>query len=230
MVEIGGRPLLWHIMKSYEVHGIHEFVVCCGYRGDDIRDYFYDYRLHGSDIKFDLESGDITVHKRRKEPWTVTLVETGETTMTGGRLKRVRDYLDNDDFAMTYGDAVGNVDITALVAFHKSRGRLATVTAVHPPPRFGAIAVARGRAKEFVEKPANDGGWVSGGFFVLSPKVLDYIESDDTVWELGPMAELAAEGQLSAYEHPGFWAPMDSLNDKNTLEKLWAQGAPWKVW
>ena len=230
MVEVGGEPLLWHIMNIYAVHGIREFVVCCGYKGDVIRDYFYDYRLHGSDVTFDLDSGDITFHERRKEPWTVTLVETGENTQTGGRLKRVRKYLDDEDFCMTYGDAVGDVDITALVAFHKQRGRLATVTAVHPPPRFGALALTRGRAKQFLEKPTGEGGWISGGFFVLSPRALDGIKGDDTVWELGPVADLAAAGELSAYEHHGAWFPMDTLSDKQNLETMWEKGAPWKVW
>ena len=230
MVTVGNEPILMHIMRIYAAHGLNDFIVCCGYKGDAIRDFFASYVLHGSDVTFNLDSGDTTFHRRKKEPWNVTLVETGIGTQTAGRLKRVRKYLDDDDFAVTYGDAVGDVDITALVAFHKAKGRLATVTAVHPPPRFGALAVARGRAKEFVEKPDGDGGWVSGGFFVLSPKALDGIKGDDTVWELGPMAELTAAGELSVYEHRGFWAPMDTLSDRHTLEELWAKGAPWKVW
>ena len=231
MVEIGGKPILWHIMKIYAAHGLTDFVIACGYKGDMIRDYFASFALHGSDVTFDLESGDTTFHVRRKEPWSVTLVETGENVQTGGRLKRLRKYLGDDDFCMTYGDAVGDIDITALIAFHKSRGRLATVTAVHPPPRFGALAITRGRAKQFTEKPDGDGGWISGGFFVLKPQALDGNKGDSTVWELDPVAKLAASGELSAYEHGGAWYPMDTLSDRHTLEELWASGsAPWKVW
>lgn len=231
MVPVGPEPILMHVLRLYAAHGITDFIIACGHKGNVIRDFFYDFRLHGSDVTFDLNSGDITFHERRREPWTVTLVETGEGTQTGGRLKRVRPYLDDgEDFCATYGDGIGDIDVTALVAYHKSRGRLATVTAVHPPPRFGALAVTRGRAKQFLEKPDGEGGWISGGFFVLSPKALDGIEGDDTVWELGPIADLAAAGELSAYEHHGFWAPMDTISDKQNLETMWEKGAPWKVW
>lgn len=230
MVSVGPEPILLHIMRLYAAHGLTDFVIACGYKGDVIRDFFATYALHGSDVTFDMETGDVTYHARKKESWSVTLVETGENTQTGGRLKRIRQYLDDEDFCATYGDGIGDVDITALVAFHKSKGRLATVTAVHPQPRFGALAVTRGRAKEFVEKPNGDGGWVSGGFFVLSPRALDGIKGDDTVWELGPMADLTSRGELSVYEHRGSWWPMDTLSDRHTLEDLWTKGAPWKVW
>ena len=230
MVEIGGKPMLWHIMNIYAAHGLREFVVCCGYRGDAIRDYFDAYGRRGSDVTYDLWTGEQTVLRQHQEPWRVTCVETGENTQTGGRLKRIADHLGSEDFCATYGDAVSDVDITALVAFHKSRKRLATVTAVHPPPRFGALAVTRGKARQFEEKPDGEGGWISGGFFVLSPKVLDRIEGDDTVWELDPVASLAADGELSAFEHHGAWFPMDTLSDKQNLETMWEKGAPWKVW
>ena len=232
MVSVGSEPILMHVLRGYAQHGVTDFIVACGYRGDVIRDYFNEYALRGSDVTFNLASGETMIHVHNTEPWTITLVETGETTQTGGRIKRLRAYLDDDeDFCLTYGDGVGNVDIAALVAFHKARGRSATVTAVHPPPRFGALTITRDRVKQYVEKPDDDGGWISAGYFVLSPSVLDLIEDDDSVWELGPLAQLTADGQLSAYKHHGFWHPMDNLSDRHTLEGLWATGkAPWKVW
>ena len=231
MIEIGGKPILWHIMKIYSAHGIHDFVICCGYKGYVIKEYFANYFLHMSDVTFDMQHNKMEVHQRNAEAWRVTLVDTGEATMTGGRLKRVQPYLDEADFCMTYGDGVGDVDITKLVAFHKEQGTLATLTATQPPGRFGALNMERHKITSFQEKPQGDGGWINGGFFVLSPKVLDYIEGDQTFWERGPMERLAAEGQMSAYLHHGFWQPMDTLRDKAHLEDLWASGkAPWKTW
>lgn len=231
MVEIGGKPILWHIMKVYSAHGIHDFVICCGYKGYVIKEYFANYFLHMSDVTFDMQHNKMEVHQRNAEPWKVTLVDTGEETMTGGRLKKVQRYLDEEDFCFTYGDGVGNVDITKLAAFHKGQGTLATLTATQPPGRFGALNMEQHKITSFQEKPQGDGGWINGGFFVLSPKVLDYIEGDQTIWERDPMEKLAAEGQMSAYLHRGFWQPMDTLRDKNHLEELWASGkAPWKTW
>lgn len=231
MIEIGGRPILWHIMKSYSAHGIHDFIICLGYKGYIIKEYFANYFLHMSDVTFDMRNNAMTVHQNNAEPWHVTLVDTGELTMTGGRLKRVADYVAGEDFCCTYGDGVGDVDITSLVAFHRQCGRLATLTAVQPPGRFGSLALDETRVLSFQEKPRGDGGWINGGFFVLSPRVLDYIEGDGTFWEREPLEKLAAEGQLSVHRHKGFWQPMDTLRDKTQLEKLWAAGkAPWKVW
>jgi glucose-1-phosphate cytidylyltransferase len=231
MVEIGGRPILWHIMKIYSAHGIHDFIVCLGYKGYMIKEYFANYFLHMSDVTFDIAKNTTQVHHNTAEPWRITLVDTGENTMTGGRLKRVKGYLDKEDFCFTYGDGVGNVDISALIAFHKQQKTLATLTAMQPPGRFGALGIERQSVTSFQEKPQGEGGWVSGGFFVLSPKIIDYIEGDDTTWERGPMEKLAREGQMSAYRHKGFWQPMDTLRDKNQLEELWASGkAPWKTW
>jgi glucose-1-phosphate cytidylyltransferase len=230
MVEIGSKPLLWHIMKIYLAHGIKDFIVCLGYRGYMIKEYFANYSLHMSDVTFDMASNKIEVHQASAEPWRVTLVDTGDATQTGGRLRRVKSYLGDEDFCFTYGDGVGNVDIGKLVAYHKSQGRLATVTATQAPARFGALRVDDSRVTDFVEKPEGD-GWINGGFFVLSPKVVDYVEGDQTYWEREPMRRLAAEGQLSAYFHRGFWQPMDTLREKNMLEALWASGQPpWKVW
>lgn len=232
MIEIGEYPILWHIMKIYSHYGIHDFIICLGYRSYVIKEYFANYFLHRSDVTFDLESNDITYHKAKAEPWRVTLVETGEATMTGGRLKRVAGYLDPDEtFCMTYGDGVADVDIAKLIAFHKAEGREATLTAVAPPGRFGATVIENGAVKEFVEKPAGDNGLINGGFFVLEPSVLSRISGDDMPWENDPLTGLAADGQLSAYRHTGFWQPMDTLREKNHLENLWNNGkAPWRVW
>ena len=231
MVEIGGKPVLWHIMKMYSAHGINEFIVCCGYKGYLIKEYFANYFLHTSDVTFDMQHNKMEVHQRFAEPWKVTLVDTGESTMTGGRLKRVRAYLGDEDFCFTYGDGVSDVDITEAISFHRRQDRLATLTGVQPPGRFGVLNIKGDHVTSFEEKPHGDGGWVNGGFFVLSPKVIDLIENDTTVWERGPMERLAREGQLSAYLHHGFWQPMDTLRDKNHLEELWQSGkAPWKVW
>jgi len=231
MVEIGGKPILWHIMKIYSAHGIHDFVVCLGYKGYMIKEYFANYFLHLSDVTFDLAHNRMEVHQHSAEPWRVTLVDTGEKTMTGGRLKRVQTYLDNEDFCFTYGDGVSDVNVSRLITFHQSQKTIATLTGVQPPGRLGALNVNQNRVIEFQEKPVGDGGYINGGFFVLSPKVFDYIEGDETVWEHAPMETLAREGQMSAYVHKGFWQPMDTLRDKNYLEDLWQSGkAPWKVW
>jgi glucose-1-phosphate cytidylyltransferase len=231
MVEIGGKPILWHIMKIYSAHGINEFVVCLGYKGYLIKEYFANYFLHMSDVTFDMKQNRMQVHQNSVEPWQVTLVDTGDGTQTGGRLKRVREYVADGDFCFTYGDGVGDVDITALIAFHRQQHTLATMTATQPPGRFGAVVIAGRKVASFQEKPEGDGGWINGGFFVLSPRVIDYIDGDDTLWERGPMESLARDGQLSAHQHPGFWQPMDTLRDKNHLEDLWASGkAPWKIW
>jgi glucose-1-phosphate cytidylyltransferase len=231
MIEIGGKPILWHIMKLYSVHGINDFIICLGYKGYMVKEYFANYFLHMSDVTFDIANNKMEVHQNNVEPWYVTLVDTGENTMTGGRLKRVRHYLGDEDFCYTYGDGVGNVDITQLIQFHREQGTLATLTATQPPGRFGALNIDKHKITSFQEKPSGDGGWVNGGFFVLSPKLIDYIEGDNTMWEREPMERLACEGQMSAYLHNGFWQPMDTLRDKNYLEGLWQSGnAPWKVW
>ena len=231
MIEIGGKPILWHIMKTYSSHGIHDFVICCGYKGYVIKEYFANYFLHMSDVTFDMESNKMEVHQRSAEPWKVTLVDTGDETMTGGRIKRVANYIGNEDFCCTYGDGVGDIDITRLVAFHKHHGKLATLTATQPPGRFGALELSGIDILKIQEKPRGDGSWINGGFFVLSPKVLDYIEGDQTLWEKEPLERLALSGQLSAYLHHGFWQPMDTLRDKTHLEELWAdRKAPWKTW
>lgn len=230
MIEIGGKPILWHIMKIYSAHGINDFVVCCGYKGYMIKEYFANYFMHMSDVTINLATNQIELHHKKAEPWKVTLIDTGEATQTGGRLKRVADYIDGD-FCMTYGDGVGSVDITALVKFHQSHGKLGTMTAVQPPGRFGAINIDGNSIKSFQEKPSGDGGWINGGFFVLNPKVLDLITGDDTVWERGPLETLAKSDQLQSFFHRGFWHPMDTLRDKNLLESHWASGnAPWKTW
>jgi len=232
MIEIGGKPILWHIMKCYSAHGVNEFVICCGYKGYLIKEYFANYFLHMSDVTFDMANNRMEVHEQKAEPWRVTLVDTGEDTMTGGRLKRVADYLkDEEAFCFTYGDGVADVDIAASIDFHKAHGRLATVTAVLPPGRFGSLLREGEAVRGFVEKPRGDGGWINGGFFVLSPKVIDNIVDDRTYWEHEPMAKLADDDQLRAFEHNGFWQPMDTLRDKMQLEELWQSGnAPWKVW
>ncbi len=231
MVEIGGRPILWHIMKLYSHYGINEFIVCLGYKGYLIKEYFANYFLHMSDVTFDMRGNRMEVHQNHAEPWRVTLVDTGDNTMTGGRLKRVRDYVGNETFCFTYGDGIGNVDIARLLEFHRSHGLLSTLTATQPPGRFGALKLNGDFVASFQEKPEGDGGWINGGFFVLSPKALDYIAGDHIIWEKEPMERLAAEAQMAAYLHRGFWQPMDTMRDKVHLEELWGSNrAPWKVW
>jgi glucose-1-phosphate cytidylyltransferase len=232
MIEIGGKPILWHIMKMYSTHGVHDFVICCGYRGYVIKEYFQNYFLHMSDVTFDMANNSMTVHQQKVEPWRVTLVDTGEDTMTGGRLKRVAAHIQGEEaFCFTYGDGVSDIDIGAEIAFHAAHGRLATVAAVQPPGRYGALQVAGDVVEGFVEKPLGDGGLINGGFFILSPKCLDLIDGDPTAWESEPITRIAAMGELRAFEHRGFWQPMDTLRDKNQLEELWASGkAPWKTW
>lgn len=232
MIEVGGRPILWHIMKLYSAHRVNEFVVCCGYKGYMIKEYFANYFLHMSDVTFDMMTNSMEVHHKHAEPWRVTLVDTGEETLTGGRLGRVREFVEHEEaFCFTYGDGVGDVDISSLVRFHESHGKWATVTAVRPPGRYGALQCNGHEVRGFTEKPRGDGGLINGGFFVLSPRCLDLIEGDQTSWESTPLDLLTREGQLMAFEHPGFWQPMDTLRDKNHLESLWTSGkAPWKVW
>jgi glucose-1-phosphate cytidylyltransferase len=233
MIEIGGKPILWHIMKMYSHHGIQDFVICCGYKGYMIKEYFANYFLHMSDVTFDMSKNSMEVHQRNAEPWRVTLVDTGDDTMTGGRLKRVQSYLAQDsEFCFTYGDGVSDVNIRQLIQFHCSHGKLASLTAVYPPGRFGALDLdANSQVQSFVEKPKGDGGMVNGGFFVLSPKVIDLIDDDQCIWERKPLEKLSAQGNLLAYQHTGFWQPMDTLRDKTLLEELWLSGqAPWKQW
>ena len=230
MIEIGGRPILWHILKIYSSHGINDFIVCAGYKGYVIKEYFANYFLHMSDVTFDMKSNTMEVHHKKAEPWRVTIVDTGDDTMTGGRIKRIAPYLDGP-FCCTYGDGVGDIDITALLAFHKAGGRLATLTGVQPPGRFGALQLHGDEVHSFQEKPEGDGLWINGGFFVLDPQVIDLIEGDSTVWERSPLEQLAASGQLGIFRHHGFWRPMDTLRDKHELESLWESGhAPWKKW
>lgn len=232
MVEIGGKPILWHIMKMYASHGINDFVICCGYKGYVIKEYFANYFLHMSDVTFNMRDNSMEVHNKRAEPWSVTLVDTGDHSMTGGRLRRVRDYVkDEEVFCFTYGDGVGDIDIAETIRFHKAHGKAATLTATYPPGRFGALDIRQGQVMSFKEKPKGDGAMINGGFFVLTPKVLDYLTDDSTIWEQEPLNNLASDGQLMAYEHHGFWQPMDTLRDKNHLEELWDSGnAPWKTW
>lgn len=232
MVEIGGKPILWHILKMYSQHGVNDFVICCGYKGYVIKEYFANYFLHMSDITFDMRNNHMEVHHKRAEPWHVTLVDTGDESMTGGRLRRVADYVrDEEAFCFTYGDGVSDIDISASIAFHKQHGKAATLTATFPPGRFGALDIQGQQIKKFMEKPKGDGAMINGGFFVLSPRVLDYLEDDATVWEQQPLQRLAADDELMAYEHHGFWQPMDTLRDKTYLEELWDSGkAPWKTW
>ncbi len=231
MVPIGNNPILWHIMKLYSAHGIDNFVVCLGYKGYAVKEYFANYFLHSADVTFDIAANSMEVHSGRAEPWKVTLIETGLETMTGGRLKRVRNYLGDEPFCMTYGDGLANVDVAKLIAFHRAQKRAATVTAVRPPGRFGALDVDGDAVLGFREKPLGDGAWINGGFFVLDPSVIDLIDGDNTVWEREPMETLARTGQLAAYRHEGFWQPMDTLRDRNHLQALWESGAaPWKAW
>ncbi|MDN7181220.1 glucose-1-phosphate cytidylyltransferase [Caballeronia sp. SEWSISQ10-4 2] len=232
MIEVGGKPILWHIMKIYSAYGVNDFVICCGYKGYVIKEYFANYFLHTSDVTFDMRTNEMQVHQQYAEPWKVTLVDTGESTMTGGRLRRVKDFVkDEEAFCFTYGDGVSNINITSLIEFHKQQGTLATLSATFPPGRFGALDLHDNKVSSFKEKPKGDGGMINGGFFVLSPKVIDLIPDDDCIWEREPLEKLAEGGQLSAFEHEGFWQPMDTLRDKNHLEELWQTGrAPWKVW
>lgn len=232
MVEIGGRPLLWHLLKIYSSHGVNEFIICCGYKGYVIKEYFANYFLHMSDVSIDMATNEMTVHQRKAEPWKITLVDTGEDTQTGGRLRRVAEYLeDEEEFCFTYGDGLSDVDIAGLIKFHKAHGKAATLTAVQPPGRFGALKTNGTEVEKFLEKPIGDGGWINGGFFVLKPSVLKYIEGDSMSWESKPLETLASTSQLQAWFHHGFWQPMDTLRDKQLLESLWANGtAPWKKW
>lgn len=232
MIEIGGRPILWHILKIYSAHGVNDFVICCGYKGYVIKEYFANYFLHMSDVTFDMGQNEMIVHHKRAEPWRVTLVDTGDDSMTGGRLKRVADHVkDEEFFFFTYGDGVGDIDVTKSIEFHRSHGKLATMTATYPPGRFGALEIEDGQVTHFLEKPKGDGGMINGGYFVLNPKVIDYIAEDATTWEQEPLRTLATDGELMAYEHHGFWQPMDTLRDKQHLEELWNNGkAPWRVW
>ncbi len=231
MIEIGGKPILWHIMKHYTYHGITEFIICLGYKGYFIKEYFANYYLHMSDVTFDMKNNHMDVHCNHCEPWKITLLDTGQDTMTGGRLRCARPYLGRDTFCLTYGDGLSDVNITQLIEFHKKEGALATVTIVQPPGRFGALNCQGNRVQRFEEKPKGEGGWINGGFFVLEPKVVDYIADSQTSWEREPLERLASEGQLCAYRHEGFWHAMDTLRDKNKLEELWTSGqAPWKVW
>jgi glucose-1-phosphate cytidylyltransferase len=231
MIEIGGKPVIWHIMKIYSAYGVNDFIVCLGYKGYLIKEYFSNYFLHTSDVTIDIGKNNIEVHQNSAEPWRVTLLDTGVDTMTGGRLKRVRDHLGDEDFCFTYGDGLGDIDITELIAFHELQDRLATVTAIQLPGRFGALKIDNGSVSGFEEKPHGDSRWINGGFFVLSPKVLEHINGDETSWEHEPLARLAEQGQLSAFLHRGFWQPMDTMRDKKQLEELWDSGsAPWKVW
>lgn len=232
MVAIGGKPILWHIMKMYSSHGINDFIICCGYKGYIIKEYFANYFLHMSDVTFNMRDNSMEVHNKRAEPWNVTLVDTGEHSMTGGRLRRVASYIKEEEaFCFTYGDGVGDIDIAESIRFHKEHGKAATLTATYPPGRFGALDIHNKQVKNFKEKPKGDGAMINGGFFVLTPKVLEYLTDDSTVWEQEPLMDLAADGELMAYEHQGFWQPMDTLRDKNLLEDLWESGrAPWKTW
>jgi len=232
MIEIGGKPILWHIMKIYSSHGINEFIICCGYKGYIIKEYFANYFLHMSDVTFNMHDNSIEIHNQKAEPWKITLIDTGDNSQTGGRLKRVKSYLTNEDsFCFTYGDGVSDVDISASILFHKKHKKLVTVTAVQPPGRYGAIISEGNNVTGFYEKPKGDGGYINGGFFVLSPKAIDYIDNDYTSWENEPLSNLAREGQVQAFEHHGFWQPMDTLRDKNLLENLWINNnAKWKIW
>ena len=231
MIEIGGRPILWHIMKGYSAHGVNDFVICCGYKGYLIKEYFANYFLHMSDVTFDLANNEMEVHQHHAEPWKVTLVDTGLDTMTGGRLKRVKEYLEEDTFCFTYGDGLSDINISNLISFHKNQKTLATVSAVQPPGRFGVLDIEKEKISNFAEKPAGDGSWINGGFFVLEPKIFDYLENDQSIWEKKPLEKLANSNELSAFKHNGFWQPLDTLRDKNYLDELWkSKNAPWKIW
>ncbi len=232
MIEIGGKPILWHIMKIFSSHGVNDFIICCGYKGYLIKEYFANYFLHNSDVTFRMDENHMEVHQKKIEPWTITLIDTGETTNTGGRLKRIQKYIENKPFCFTYGDGLSNINIAALINHHLQHKKLATVTAVQPPGRYGALEIGSNqKVKKFHEKPLGDGGWINGGFFILEPEVIDRIEGDKTNWEDEPLNNLALDGELTAYKHLGFWHPMDTLRDKKYLEKLWeSNNAPWKIW
>jgi glucose-1-phosphate cytidylyltransferase len=232
LVEVGGRPILWHIMKGYSHHGVNDFVICCGYKGYMLKEYFANYFLHMSDVTFDMTENTMEVHQKHAEPWRVTLVDTGENTLTGGRLKRVAEYIEEEEmFFFTYGDGLSDIDISAEAKFHRSHGKFATILAVRPPGRYGSLDVNESMVRGFIEKPSGEGGWINGGFFVLSPRVLDYIHGDQSSWEGEPLVHLASDGELMAFPHKGFWQPMDTLREKNFLDDLWRSGrAPWKVW
>jgi len=230
MIEIGDKPILWHVMKIYSFYGINDFVICCGYKGYVIKEYFANYFLHMSDVTFDIVNNKMEIQKKSAEPWKVTLVDTGLDTMTGGRLKRIENYIDNETFCFTYGDGLADVNISKLIAFHKKKNKLATVVAVQPAGKFGSLDLQDDTVTQFVEKPSGDGGWINGGFFVLEPKIFDYIENDSTIWERTPLETLVQNNQLSAYRHNGFWQPLDTLRDWKHLEQLWSNNAPWKIW
>jgi glucose-1-phosphate cytidylyltransferase len=231
MIEIGGKPILWHIMKIYSTHGINDFIICLGYKGYIIKEYFANYFLHMSDVTFDMQTNQMEVHEKHVEPWRVTLVDTGENSMTGGRLRRVKEYLSDSPFCFTYGDGVSDIDIAKAIRAHKEAGKIATVTAIQPPGRYGALDIENNLVKRFQEKPAGDGAWINGGFFILEPSIFNYLQSDSDSFEADPLMRLAREGQLNAYQHKGFWQAMDTLRDKNYLDSLWLQGnAPWKIW
>ena len=230
MITIGGKPIIWHIMKQYSHYGVNEFIICLGYKGYVVKEYFANYFLHMSDVTFDMANNEMQVHEKHVEPWKITLIETGEDTQTGGRLKKVRDYIGNETFCFTYGDGVSNINIQKLIEFHQSHGKLATVTAIQPPGRYGALNLNSERVEQFQEKPAGDGSWINGGFFVLEPEVMDFIEGPTTAWEESPLKKLADQQALMAYRHTGFWKAMDTLRDKVSLENLWQTTAPWKVW
>lgn len=232
MIEIGGKPILWHIMKIYSFHGINDFIICCGYKGYVIKEYFANYFLHQSDITFDMSKNEMKIHQERAEPWKVTLIDTGENTMTGGRIKKIKSYLnEGEDFCLTYGDGLANIDISKLVSFHKSHGKIATLSAIYPPGRFGALEITENQVTNFYEKPRGDGALINGGYFVLKPSALDYIDGDATIWEQQPLNNLATDGELMSFKHEDFWQPMDTLRDKHYIEELWETGkAPWKLW
>jgi len=231
LIEIGSMPILWHIMKIYSKYDITDFVVCCGYKGYLIKEYFANYFLHSSDVTIDIMNNKMDVHRKSAEPWKITLVDTGLDTMTGGRLRRVKNFVENETFCFTYGDGLGDVNVSELIKFHKNQKTIVTVTSVQPPGRYGLLDIQGDKISKFIEKPSGDGNWINGGFFVLEPKVFDYLKDDSTVWEREPLEKLSKDGQLSAYKHTGFWQPLDTLRDKSYLEKLWASGkAPWKIW
>lgn len=232
MIEIGGKPILWHIMKIYSHHGINEFIICCGYKGYVIKEYFANYFLHQSDITFDMSKNEMKIHQERAEPWKVTLIDTGEKTMTGGRIKRIKNYLnDGEDFCLTYGDGLANINITELIKFHKSNGKIATLSAIYPPGRFGALELKEDQVTSFYEKPRGDGALINGGFFIVNKKAIDYIKDDSTIWEQEPLKNLAADGELMSFKHEDFWQPMDTIRDKHYLEELWESNkAPWRLW
>ena len=232
MIEIGGKPILWHIMKIYSFHGIYDYIICCGYNGYVIKEYFANYFLHQSDITFDMSKNEMKIHQERAEPWKVTLIDTGENTMTGGRIKKIKSYLnEGEDFCLTYGDGLSNIDISKLVSFHKRHGKIATLSATYPPGRFGALEITENQVTSFYEKPRGDGALINGGYFVLKPSALDYIDGDATTWEQQPLNNLATDGELMSFKHEDFWQPMDTLRDKHYLEELWETGkAPWKLW